>query len=160
MKGKPLTEVPGMKFSFDQARHILPELRKIVSGKWQPTLLDQERLLDHLTACAHCQTSVEMFVAATLDTPLEHPSNESVQKLLIRLQDALHKLQEQEEQIAAYAETLEVHGVKEANKRFPAFSEHLKHCEVCKAEVEDMRNVLRQVAHAGLIKPLREDVKA
>ncbi len=110
MKGKTVTEVSGKKSSFDQARHILPELRKIVSGIWQPTSLDQEQLLDHLTVCAHCQKSVEEFVAATLAEPLEHPSNDHARKLLIRLQDALHKLQEQEEQIAAYAETLEIHG--------------------------------------------------
>ena len=161
MKGKSATEVPGTKsHMFDEARHILPELRKIVSGKWRPTLQDQEHMLDHLTTCAFCQNSVEVFVLATLDTTSGGSNNDLARKLLIRLKDAIHKIMEREEHIAAYAETLEVNGVEEANKRFPALAEHLKDCKVCESEVEDMLVVLRQAEHAGLIKPLKGDVKA
>lgn len=161
MKGRTVTKGPETKPpTLNKTRHILPELRKIVAGKWEPTSLDQNRLLDHFTVCTHCQMSVEVFVAATLATLSEHPSNDSTRELLIRLKDALHRIQAQEEQIAGYAEILEMRGIKEAKKRFPVFSEHLKHCDDCKLGVEDMRDTLRQLEHDGMIKPLREDVTA
>jgi len=161
MKEKTATKVPGTKSSmFDETHHILPQLEKIALGKWKSVLPDQEQMLDHLAKCAYCQSSVELFVAAALDSISESSPKDPVRKLLKHLKNALHKIHEQEEHIAAYAEALEMHGVEEANKRFPVLAEHLKHCEACKSEVEDMRTLLRKAEEDGLIVPLREDTKA
>jgi hypothetical protein len=160
MRGKVTAKASETKFGeFEETHHILPEFAKIATGKWKPTYLDQERMLKHLSNCLYCQNSIGAFVNTILDGTSESSSKDPTRKVLMRLKDALHKIRVQEEYIAAYAEILETYGVEEANNRFPVLAEHLKHCEDCKSEVEDMRGVLRQAELAGLIEPLREDAK-
>ena len=139
---------------FECPPHIMPELSKILEGEMPLTPTIQRQMVAHLRNCDHCQIAVEIMVAASLQSNTDIPSQETARKLLKRLEEVNRSTQEQEERIAAYAEVLVTHGPEEASRRFPAFTEHLKHCQACEAKVEDTRIALREAMCAGLIPPL------
>ena len=159
MPRKITNTLPAVDSSTLNKPHILSQIRDEIIGKHSLTQAEQEQILDHLTTCTYCQIAIEMVITAMLDETVDSSSKDTSHELLLQLKETNHKIQEREEHIAAYTETLEVSGVEEADKRFPELAEHLRHCNICKAEVEDMRVALKQAEQGGLIEPLKRSAK-
>src|ERR1700730_7164767 len=127
----------------DKPPHILHQLMEIVEGDWQPTPTEQEQLLAHLVECEYCQITLRVLVEARLVEGSPGSSSEDpARKLLARLGEFVQKKQAHYEQIAAYIETLEAHGEKAANKKYPELAEHLKRCKECQILVQSTRALI------------------
>lgn len=142
---------------FERPPHLMPQLSRILAGEWKLTPNIQRQMVAHLCRCDYCQIALEIIVDTTLENStgtLSTEQIENVQRMLGRFKAINHSIQTQDERIAAYAEMLEMHEAEEASKRYPAFAEHLKHCQECAAAVEDTRKAIIEAANAGLIPPL------
>jgi hypothetical protein len=60
--------------------HIESQLLDLVTGMWQPTLLEQEALIDHLAACTYCKIVLAAFVVNMADDA-EEDTNEILRLL-------------------------------------------------------------------------------
>lgn len=136
--------------------HVLHTMRDVIAGERSLTEEEQKQILTHLLVCEKCQGAFEEIVALTLDDPVPNSANDAARELLAQLKQAHLKREQLNELIVAYMEASVINGVDEADKRFPAFTKHLKRCEICKAEVEDLRVALQLAEEAGLIEPLTE----
>lgn len=144
---------------FERPPHIMPQLSRVRAGEWNFTPNIQRQMVAHLRSCNYCQLAVETMVAASFENDDDPTSVEEVRTLLARFKAINHSIQEQDERIAAYAEALETRGPDEANRRFPIFAEHLKHCQICAVEVDDTRNALVEAVSVGLIPPLETNIQ-
>lgn len=158
-KMKALESVLG-SVSLDKPPHILSQLTEIVEGDLLATPSEQEQLLAHLIECEYCQIALEMLVAPELaDYSSDDSSVDLASELLMRHGESIKKRQTHYEQIAAYIEMLEAHGVEEASKKYPLLAKHLKHCKDCQFLVESTRTLLEQMKKAELDQAEKVDTK-
>jgi hypothetical protein len=140
--------------------HVLSRLQLANTGEDAPSHDELEQMLDHVVSCPYCQDALERSVTAPQEDPAANPSTDLAYELLMQVKALGNKVQERDDQIAAYAEMLEMSGEVEANREYSELSEHLKGCESCRMKVKDMQIALRQAEQVGLVAPLRGGTKA
>ncbi len=119
--------------------HIVDKLFHLVAGEWQPDPSQQEQLVEHLTECRNCRTSLIVLLSADqeyerLNSTPEAPAH----NLLMQFVTIHHEIEVQDyEQMGAYAEAIIAQGREEADKRFSVLAGHVSRCSSCASTLED-----------------------
>jgi len=118
--------------------HIVGKLFHLVMGEWQPDSSQQEQLVEHVSECHYCRTS--LLVLLTAEQEYERLNNypeTSAHNLLKQFVTIHHEIEGQDyEHLGAYAEAIIAKGREEADKRFPILGEHIRKCSSCKSTLE------------------------
>ncbi len=137
--------------------HIEAALTDLVAGVWCPDSNELETLLDHLSGCLSCQTTLAVLMAiqAHDHDPLpddqlarahqRHP-HEDILDHLITAMRVTHIRAE----LPAYLETVERLGEATSAARFPQVVSHLATCVACQADFRAARLLLRTAVTDGL----------
>lgn len=145
MPKKNTNTLPAVGKSELGGRHILDTMRDVIANEHALTKEEQEQFHTHLLTCQICQYAFEEIVKAVFNDSPDDTSSASAREQLAQLEEAHQRNQERDELIAAYVETIEMSGAETVAERYPALHRHIEECEICQAEVEDIRIMLRRI---------------
>lgn len=126
--------------------HVVDMLFHIFLDDCQPTPLQQEQLVTHLTECSQCRT---LLITLLLTEQKYEKSNGSADSLIddlfVRFVHIHHEIESQKaELLGAYAEAIMVKGRARADRQFPTIAEHMKTCQDCQNDLEETLTFLRE----------------
>ena len=125
-----------------ESPHMMPQCIYIVTNTRRLHPAQYQKLKEHYKECTYCQVRVVDFLRvrqrekqAVIDSIT--PERVHLQRFVAILHSIVR------EDIAAYIDALEEHGVSRANKRFLSFAEHLDYCGKCRNSIEEYRKWLK-----------------
>lgn len=123
--------------------HVADKLVHLVAGEWRPDTSQLEQLTTHVVACSACRRVLHLVLSQEEEN--QPPSDETLHTLYMHVVSLERTLDAQnDEQMAAYAETIHAKGKKIADKQFPVLAEHIPCCPRCKATLDQLLTFLKE----------------
>ena len=138
----------------EESVHVDMKLIELARGIWKPSQSELDTLVDHFSRCAHCDFVLQQLIVVQKESQeAEGYPGKQYQQTLSQLEKAIHQVHDYNT-VAAYIETLEREGTKQANELFPILAAHIKFCKRCQRDISEIQETIDDMIKEGLIAPL------